>query len=113
MNIVLGDEEHKLLVASATRMYPEGDDIITLADVRLAILAETLAEEKFHREIDFPSHNTGFVNSISRPKNFAEIEREWGRYAQLMKEKLRERDNYRREGAVKPMVSGRFIIPDE
>lgn len=110
MDIALEEWRHAVVLGSSTRMYPEGDDIITLADVRFAILVETLADKKF--SIDLA--NSPHLNYIYyMPPTVAQIEREWGRYARLMKERQWEKEDNRLKGIVKPFSSGRFQVVDE
>lgn len=84
------------------------NDIITLADVRLAILAETLADEKFVSDIE---ESMPASLGSTRPPDVAQIEREWRRYAQHMEQRQREKEAFRHEGIVKPLISGK-IYPE-
>lgn len=91
-------------------MQPGGDNHITVADVRLAILIETLFEESFSTSES--TWEAPLFDPQSTPPTVAAIEREWKRYAQIRKEREIEKHNSRKEGVVKPLGSGRFPIAE-
>lgn len=89
-------------IGASTRIHPEGDNIITLADIRLAIVAETLFCERFSDKSGAPVYAPFKTRSIT----VADIEHDLEQYKKETREKQRKKAENRKKGVIKPFSLG-------
>lgn len=84
-------------IGASTRIHPEGDNIITLADIRLAIVAETLSDK---------SGAPVYAPFKTRSITVADIEHDLEQYKKETREKQRKKAENRKKGVIKPFSLG-------